>query len=1032
MVGILWVIACLGLASEGDAAPAAAAAAEGGAAPAAAATTRPDDEAAVTRLPKIDGMDSLSCAVVTVPGSTGSGSASCSCLVFGSARFSVLTPSVVRLEHHAGCSASKQNVSDCFEDTTTTTFTNRAPPASGRDCTWAALTSASGRPILEINTSVLALRYTGGAFSADSLSITDRQATGRGLTAVWRPGSGSDGNLNGTFTSKDCGGMNPLTAEVCIRKYQSMMQPGLLTRNFGVLIDDTRAFLLDGDPDWPPYGWRKIRRGWAGYSDFTFFGHGRHYRQAMKEFILLSGPVQLMPHRHYGMIFSDHQSNLFMESSMKMMVNNFTARNLPLNYLVLDENWHYMGAAPSPGQCSVPGRGVPAEYQCASGFGGFTWDRTQVPDPVAFQTWVHAQNLSLMLNVHDQCGYDHCQRGYAEARAAVPGIVGPNATIPCQFENAKLQAAFFEHNLESGENALVDSWWTDLGDMSTYGNYSVNGQYTWAPGTWENWRCLDDTPGTGNGTRDVSTASTLWSAYVKASRQLKRGKRGLSLGVYGGLGHHRLPMVGSGDTTQEWATIAYEVYMTITSANVAVAWLHDLGGFIPQPALHTPEMFLRWLQWGLFSPAFRTHCAGCELRPWLFPNFKQLRPVYQLRNAMGPYLYSAAAAATNSGVLPLHPLYYDWPNEQSAYDFSFWNMSDSSQNSNNRTDSSCMAEPQAGYGADDGQAGKPHSCDPGLAWCNGFTTANAAACAAACCAVKPTGASTTVCGGYTWDPKQADASGGTRCPVGGPCCWLKMAPTALGKGPARYQGAIRASALPKQLHIKSLEYSWGKDMVVAPIFAPTVNGSIGHSVWIPPGGWVRWQTGELHVGPRVMTQEFTQDEIPVFVRAGAVIPLKTMEAVHEVAPRVLVLQVVLPGDGAASAGNTTVYEDDGVSMRYQDSGAFRTMGVAQTSNSSCTNVQISPRSDGAGYAGELTQRSYNIELLGKNPVRLPKVTVDNVAVPGLSAPAAEGRGWWRSTFGPNQIATLVVGTGTMDAAKGLAVKICSSSENMNA
>ena len=481
MVGILWVIACLGLASEGDAAPAAAAAAEGGAAPAAAATTRPDDEAAVTRLPKIDGMDSLSCAVVTVPGSTGSGSASCSCLVFGSARFSVLTPSVVRLEHHAGCSASKQNVSDCFEDTTTTTFTNRAPPASGRDCTWAARTSASGRPILEINTSVLALRYTGGAFSADSLSITDRQATGRGLTAVWRPGSGSDGNLNGTFTSKDCGGMNPLTAEVCIRKYQSMMQPGLLTRNFGVLIDDTRAFLLDGDPDWPPYGWRKIRRGWAGYSDFTFFGHGRHYRQAMKEFILLSGPVQLMPHRHYGMIFSDHQSNLFMESSMKMMVNNFTARNLPLNYLVLDENWHYMGAAPSPGQCSVPGRGVPAEYQCASGFGGFTWDRTQVPDPVAFQTWVHAQNLSLMLNVHDQCGYDHCQRGYAEARAAVPGIVGPNATIPCQFENAKLQAAFFEHNLESGENALVDSlggqtWGTCLPTAITLSMDSTRGR----------------------------------------------------------------------------------------------------------------------------------------------------------------------------------------------------------------------------------------------------------------------------------------------------------------------------------------------------------------------------------------------------------------------------------------------------------------------------------------------------------------------------------------------------------------------------
>ena len=142
-------------------------------------------------------------------------------------------------------------------------------------------------------------------------------------------------------------------------------------------------------------------------------------------------------------------------------------------------------------------------------------------------------------------------------------------------------------------------------------------------------------------------------------------------------------------------------------------------------------------------------------------------------------------------------------------------------------------------------------------------------------------------------------------------------------------------------------------MVVAPIFAPTVNGSIEHSVWIPPGGWVRWQTGELHVGPRVMTQEFTQEEIPVFVRAGAVIPLKTMEAVHELAPRVLVLQIVLPGNGAAAAGNTTVYEDDGVSMEYQDAEAFRTMDVTQTSNSSCTDVTISPHSGGAGYAGEL-------------------------------------------------------------------------------
>ena len=39
--------------------------------------------------------------------------ASCSCLVVGDARFSVLTPSVIRMEHHAGCTTGG---SGCFDD----------------------------------------------------------------------------------------------------------------------------------------------------------------------------------------------------------------------------------------------------------------------------------------------------------------------------------------------------------------------------------------------------------------------------------------------------------------------------------------------------------------------------------------------------------------------------------------------------------------------------------------------------------------------------------------------------------------------------------------------------------------------------------------------------------------------------------------------------------------------------------------------------------------------------------------------------
>ena len=51
--------------------------------------------------------------------------------------------------------------------------------------------------------------------------------------------------------------------------------------------------------------------------------------------------------------------------------------------------------------------------------------------------------------------------------------------------------------------------------------------------------------------------------------------------------------------------------------------------------------------------------------PWMYPNFPLLRDVFQLRNALVPYLYSAAFESSRTAVLPVHALYLDWPEEVS-------------------------------------------------------------------------------------------------------------------------------------------------------------------------------------------------------------------------------------------------------------------------------------------------------------------------------------------------------------------------------
>ncbi len=73
------------------------------------------------------------------------------------------------------------------------------------------------------------------------------------------------------------------------------------------------------------------------------------------------------------------------------------------------------------------------------------------------------------------------------------------------------------------------------------------------------------------------------------------------------------------------------------------------------------------------------------------------------------------------------------------------------------------------------------------------------------------------------------------------------------------------------------QYFLGDDMIAAPIVRPTMDSSMAKaSVWVPPGQWYEQDTGVLHTGASdgstILTKLYDITEIPVFLRAGAVIP----------------------------------------------------------------------------------------------------------------------------------------------------------------
>ncbi len=88
---------------------------------------------------------------------------------------------------------------------------------------------------------------------------------------------------------------------------------------------------------------------------------------------------------------------------------------------------------------------------------------------------------------------------------------------------------------------------------------------------------------------------------------------------------------------------------------------------------HTdPELYTRWLQYGVFTPIFKTHSTKdprIERYIWCFPDqLFILRDAIRLRYTLAPYIYAAARENYDTGVGMCRPMYYDHPEQDAAYE----------------------------------------------------------------------------------------------------------------------------------------------------------------------------------------------------------------------------------------------------------------------------------------------------------------------------------------------------------------------------
>lgn len=106
------------------------------------------------------------------------------------------------------------------------------------------------------------------------------------------------------------------------------------------------------------------------------------------------------------------------------------------------------------------------------------------------------------------------------------------------------------------------------------------------------------------------------------------------------------------------------------------------------------------------------------------------------------------------------------------------------------------------------------------------------------------------------------------------------------------------------------QYMLGEDLLVAPLFA----GDTGRDVLLPPGVWYGLENGQRYEGGRVIQVESVLEQIPVFVREGAVLPMIPPMDRIPTSSQPTALHLVHFGQ---APGECRLYDDDGESLGYE-------------------------------------------------------------------------------------------------------------------
>lgn len=410
---------------------------------------------------------------------------------------------------------------------------------------------------------------------------------------------------------------------------------GIVSRNGVALTDDSASLTLLPDGTVSP-------RSQVGQDTYVY-AYGCNYLSALRDFYRITGETPLIPRFCLGNWWSRFWR--YTQDEYLDLMNKFEEKDIPLTVACIDMDWHWVDVEKRFGEkvkdYPKPKNPIANITGCFwnPGWTGYSWNTELFPNHIAFLKTLHEKGLRTNLNVHPAQGVRFFEDMYPDFARHMGIDETSKEPIRFDFTDKKFVEGYFKYINRPMENEGVDFWWID-----------------WQQGSKSKIDGLDP----------------LWllNHYYCLDRQSK-GLRPLTLSRFAGFGSHRYPLGFSGDTAIQWPVLDFQPYFTATAANAGYSWWsHDIGGH--NFGKLSDELYLRWVQFGVFSPIMRFHSANVARKskePWKFGSEaeKITKKFLRFRHRMIPYTYTMNRLTEKEGRPLLMPMYYAYPNEEEAY-----------------------------------------------------------------------------------------------------------------------------------------------------------------------------------------------------------------------------------------------------------------------------------------------------------------------------------------------------------------------------